>query len=77
MNFDKIGIVHTGMLGDAILGGRYLSNSLNHEVNLFAKATSIKFKDKIKSAKLKYYDENQELLNLYSRGFSGMNLVTP
>jgi len=76
-NFNEIGIVHTGMMGDAVIGDHYIGHSKNNEINIFDKATSLKLKDKLNGLDISGKYENQEMFNFYSRGFSGMNLATP
>jgi len=77
INFDNVGIIHTGVCGDAILGAGYAVGSADKGLNILAKASSSKLINKVNNIKLNNQYENQEIFNLYSRGFSGMNLGTP
>jgi asparagine synthase (glutamine-hydrolysing) len=77
INFDNIGLVHTGMLGDVIIGAGYASDSDKNGINILGKAASVKLKKKVPDIKLKSEYKNQEIFNFYSRGFSGMNLGAP
>lgn len=76
-NFKEIGIVHTGMLGDVIIGADYATSSTDNQINIFSKATSLKLKKRIKNLQTKFSYKNEEIFNFYSRGFSGMNLGAP
>ncbi|SDL28543.1 asparagine synthase (glutamine-hydrolysing) [Clostridium cochlearium] len=69
LNYNKFGLEHTGQLGDVIIGS--FSKVLNHEkpnINSYrySELLSINFENNI----VENYD-NQELYNLYSRGFLG------
>ena len=77
INFNKYGFVHTGMIGDVVLGNFYKSNSFNNKLNILSCAESKKFEQKISSIKLKFDYPNEEIFNFYARGFSGANLGAP
>jgi asparagine synthase (glutamine-hydrolysing) len=77
INFENIGLIHTGMLGDVIVSGGYASGSDKNEINILGKAESPRLKNKINDIKLTREYKNQEIFNFYSRGFSGMNLGAP
>lgn len=69
LNYNKFGLEHTGQLGDVIIGS--FSKVLNDEkpnINSYrySELLSINFENSI----VENYD-NQELYNLYSRGFLG------
>ncbi|MDR3609504.1 MAG: asparagine synthase-related protein [Ignavibacteriaceae bacterium] len=77
INFENIGLIHTGMLGDVIVGAGYASGNRKKELNILGKAASLRLINKVPDIKLKHGYKNQEIFNFYSRGFSGMNLGTP
>jgi asparagine synthase (glutamine-hydrolysing) len=69
LNYNKFGLEHTGQLGDVIIG-TFSKIIKNEKPNInsyrYSELLSINFEDKI----VEKYD-NQELYNLYSRGFLG------
>ena len=77
INFDDFGLIHTGLLGDAVMGAGYATINTKKELNILGHAASLKLKNKINDIKLNNTYKNQEIFNLYSRGFAGMNLGTP
>ncbi|OED33122.1 hypothetical protein BHE17_11935 [Planococcus maritimus] len=71
INLDKFGLVHTGMLGDVIVGTFYSSLKELTEYIPSSGAYSKVFSHKIPSIKTTY--KNEELYNFYNRGFNGAN----
>ncbi|WP_346937777.1 hypothetical protein [uncultured Clostridium sp.] len=69
LNYNKFGLEHTGQLGDVIIG-TFSKIVKNEKPNInsyrYSELLSINFENKI----VEKYD-NQELYNLYSRGFLG------
>ena len=65
LSFDEFGLLHTGQLGDAILGGTYLVDYHSHS-QLAVRALG----DVVKTERARYPSE--ELFNLYNRGFNGI-----
>ena len=71
LNFEKFGIVHTGMLGDG-----YPEYSGNYQVGNFI--SSKKLINKLeKYIDNKIFDEDSESFLTYNRGFNGMNMGQP
>jgi asparagine synthase (glutamine-hydrolysing) len=77
INFNNIGLIHTGMCGDAIVGALYAPGTVNDSIKILGKPTSTKLRNKLNDIKINNDYKNQEIFNFYSRGFSGMNLGTP
>lgn len=73
INYDNFGIIHTGQLGDVIIGS-YLKNM---EYGLKPKITdgaySEELRERIELYKLKYDYEDAELFMMYNRGFCGIS----
>lgn len=73
LNFNQYGLVHTGMLGDAIIG-TYLSYPYKTLPSINSGAFSVKLIDRIKpyvEEIIKNYS-NEELFKIYNRGFLGI-----
>lgn len=71
MNFEEFGIIHTGQLGDAILG-TYCDTENEETFKWGDGAYSMTMLDKVKSLEIRKY-KNQEMAVLYLRGFGGTN----
>lgn len=71
LNFDKFGIVHTGMLGDGYpeYSGKYIFGNW-----VTSKTLLEKLKKLIPN---NIYDEDGEIFTTYTRGFNGMNMGQP
>ncbi len=71
LNFDKFGIVHTGMLGDGYpeYPGKYIFGNW-----VTSKTLLEKLKKLIPN---NIYDEDGEIFTTYTRGFNGMNMGQP
>lgn len=67
LNFNKFGALHTGQVGDAILGTHLDSDKLT-KPQCFDGAYSMKFKDKVENMNFDFY-KNNELSFIYNRGF--------
>ncbi|AKP52434.1 asparagine synthetase B family protein [Cyclobacterium amurskyense] len=73
LNFNNFGIVHTGQLGDVIIGS-YIKNLSKNNLNNLGGAYSNKFKLKVNSSIKKFKDFGDlELTMLYQRGINGTN----
>ncbi|MEZ7866923.1 MAG: asparagine synthase-related protein [Paludibacteraceae bacterium] len=73
INFEPYGIVHTGMIGDAIIGTFFKKNEYNPEVKIGQGAYSLELIDRLADYKFKYEYENEEIFCLYTRAFTGAN----
>lgn len=67
LNFDNLGIFHSGQLGDAILGTSYIKDNIQDI------ASSKQLLDKLSSFKFSSRYSNNEILTFYQRGFGGIN----
>lgn len=72
INFDNFGIIHSGQLGDVILGSKYSDESKKLKYEIGTGAYSKRFIDRIKDLRLGDYP-NQEIAWFALRGFSGTN----
>ena len=73
INFENLGINHSGQLGDVVFGTFFQSRDREAQWNMGDGAYSKIFIDKTKNIKLTMKYENQEIFNFYNRGFSGAN----
>lgn len=71
-NCARTGIVHSGMLGDPVLGASYSGLGLNEGYKVIDGAYSRTLADRV-NYKLKLSYQNQEIYKFYQRGFSGCN----
>lgn len=72
INFNNFGIIHSGQLGDVILGSKYNDESKKLKYEIGTGAYSKRFIDRIKDLRLDDYP-NQEIAWFALRGFSGTN----
>lgn len=73
LNFEPYGIVHTGMIGDAIIGTFFKKLEYNKEVKIGQGAYSLELIERLIDYKFKYDYENEEIFCLYTRAFTGAN----
>lgn len=73
LNFDTLGLNHSGQLGDVVFGTFFKSQNRDAQWKVGDGAYSTTFIDKTKKIKLNMQYENQELFNFYNRGFAGAN----
>lgn len=73
INWDNLGIIHSGQLGDAIIGTFYSKPIHNKPYKIGQKAYSTLLVNKIQKSWLKYEYENEEIFKLYTRAFTGAN----
>lgn len=78
----EIGLIHTGMLGDVILGTFFKKKNQQKQANLLDGSYSSKLSKELIECieKFKYnidLKSNQEMYLLYNRGFNGANLGSP
>lgn len=72
LNFSNLGMIHSGQLGDVVLGTFYDSMNPNTQFKIGDGAYSFRYLSKIKNIQLEQY-KNQEIAKLYHRGFNGAN----
>ena len=73
INYDTFGIMHTGQIGDAILGTFFKKNEYNLEIKLEQGAYSRIMLDRLADYQFVEHYENEEIFCLYSRAFTGAN----
>ncbi len=73
INYDTLGLDHSGQLGDVVFGTFFTSLNKDVQWKFGDGAYSTTFIDKTKNIKLQMKYENQEIFNFYNRGFAGTN----
>ena len=73
INFEHLGIMHSGQIGDVIISTFYSSLDKNKPFSLGDGAYSKRFLDRIKQTQFKESYPNEEIFKLYIRGFYGAN----
>lgn len=73
INFEPYGLIHTGMIGDAIIGTFFKKNKYNSEYKLGQGAYSVEVIERLGDYKFKEVYENEEVFCLYTRAFTGAN----
>lgn len=73
LNFAPYGVMHTGMIGDAILGTFFKKMEYNPEYKVGQGAYSYALIDRLNDYTFQQVYENEEIFCLYTRGFSGAN----
>jgi len=73
LNFSGFGLVHTGQLGDVVVGTFYSDNKFSKSYKAGDGALSKTFANKVSLNVLGREYPNQEVFNFYNRGFSGAN----
>lgn len=70
INFNDFGIIHTGQVGDVVIGTFYTSlkkRNFKHGDGAYSKLLL----NRVKGIDLKYNYENEEIFKFYNRGFTG------
>lgn len=67
-NYSSYGIVHTGMLGDVVIGS-YMGDALYRPPFISDGAYSTELIDRLKEYSFKYTYDNAEIYMMYNRGF--------
>lgn len=73
INFEPFGIMHTGMIGDAIVGTFFKTPEYKTEVKMGQGAYSLQLIERLSGYRFKYSYENEEIFCLYTRAFTGAN----
>lgn len=73
LNFEPYGIVHTGMIGDSIIGTFFKKPEYNPNVKIGLGAYSQELIERLSDYTFKYEYENEEIFCLYTRAFTGAN----
>lgn len=73
INFEPFGLMHTGQIGDAIIGSFFQKNEYNTNVKLGQGAYSTVLMDRLSDYHFLEQYENEEIYCLYTRAFTGAN----
>ena len=73
INFDSLGMIHSGQIGDVVFGTFYKGNDPKKKFELGEYAYSTRLLTKIRDIHLSDNFKNEEIANFYYRGFSGAN----
>ena len=73
INYDTFGLMHTGQIGDAVIGTFFKKNEYNTEVKLGQGAYSQILLDRLSDYQFIEQYENEEIFCLYTRAFTGAN----
>jgi asparagine synthase (glutamine-hydrolysing) len=73
INTNSFGIIHSGQLGDVILGTFYSSTDKDAKYSLNDGAYSELMTNRLNENKIKNHYENEEIFKFYQRGFNGAN----
>ena len=77
LNRDEIGVIHTGMLGDVVVGTFFEDYNTDGSYKIGDGAYSLKLIEKLISRIKTPIYENQEIFHFYNRGFNGANMGSP
>lgn len=73
INYDKFGIIHTGQIGDAIIGTFFKKNEYNPEAKIGQGAYSLELIERLQNYEFVDRYDNEEIFCLYTRAFTGAN----
>lgn len=73
VNFESFGIMHTGMIGDAVIGTFFKKNEYNPNYKMGDGAYSLELIERLSDFQFKFEYENEEIFCLYTRAFTGAN----
>lgn len=73
IDYEPFGIIHTGQIGDSIIGSFFRKNEYNTEVKLGQGAYSQVLIDRLADYDFVEEYENEEIFCLYTRAFTGAN----
>lgn len=69
INYDSFGIIHTGQIGDSIIGSFFKKNEYNKEYKLGQGAYSLELIERLEDYRFEEEYENEEIFCLYTRAF--------
>lgn len=72
INYDDLGIIHTGQLGDVIIGTYLKKMEYDQRPKITDGAYSEELRERIEKYDFKYDYEDAELFMMYNRGFCGI-----
>lgn len=73
INYEDLGIIHTGQIGDAILGTFFKKLNYKKDYKVGDAAYSQELIDRLGDYKFRYNYSNNEIFCLYTRAFTGAN----
>lgn len=73
INYEPFGIIHTGQIGDAIIGTFFKKNEFNPEYKMGQSAYSLELIERLSDYKIQEDYHNEEIFCLYTRAFTGAN----
>ena len=73
LNYEPFGIIHTGQIGDSIIGTFFKKNEFNPEFKVGQSAYSVELIERLADYQIKEDYQNEEIFCLYSRAFTGAN----
>ena len=73
INYDNFGIIHTGQLGDVVIGTYLKKMEYGQQPQITDGAYSEELRERMESYKFKYEYEDSELFMMYNRGFGGIS----
>lgn len=73
LNKERFGLVHSGQLGDVIVGTYSSKNDYTDNFDILSGANSKILKNKIEKSMFKEKYKNEEIFKMYQRGFGGIN----
>ncbi len=71
LNLEQYGLMHSGQLGDVVLGTYYSSGNEKTPYNIKSGAFGNKLIDKVDTSNIRHYP-NEEIGKFYNRGFNGI-----
>lgn len=73
INYEPFGLIHTGQIGDAIIGTFFKTMDYNKEVKVGQSAYSLEVIERLANYHFQQQYDNEEIFCLYSRAFTGAN----
>ena len=71
INYEPFGIIHTGQIGDSIIGTFFKKNEFNPEYKLGQSAYSVELIERLSDYQIQEDYKNEEIFCLYTRAFTG------
>lgn len=69
INYDSFGIIHTGQIGDSIIGSFFKKNEYNKDYKLGQGAYSLELIERLEGYQFEEEYDNEEIFCLYTRAF--------
>ena len=73
INYEPFGIIHTGQIGDSIIGTFFKKNEYNPEYKVGQSAYSLELIERLSDYQFQEDYKNEEIFCLYTRAFTGAN----